>query len=78
MVSWYEVYRVAQTVPSVARHVSQHKWVVPLNGWVKINVDGVTRLDEWCGGVGVVLQDERGLFIAAWRGGRNGLSRHCK
>lgn len=47
------------------QHVS-HSWVPPSPGWLKVNVDGAFKVDSLRGGVGVVLRDFDGQFVAGF------------
>jgi ribonuclease HI len=44
--------------------VLAEKWVVPGQGWCKVNSDGAFRKEDHCGGGGVVIRDHHGDFIA--------------
>ncbi|XP_062014142.1 uncharacterized protein LOC133730599 [Rosa rugosa] len=41
------------------------KWQCPPGGRLKINVDGAFRVDNGCGGIGVVVRNDAGIGIAA-------------
>ncbi|XP_024156142.1 uncharacterized protein LOC112164137 [Rosa chinensis] len=41
------------------------KWMFPPRGRLKINVDGAYKSNEGCGGIGVVVRDEMGIFRGA-------------
>lgn len=41
------------------------RWSPPSQGWVKLNTDGAVMSHTNMGGVGVVLRDWRGGFLAA-------------
>lgn len=41
------------------------RWIKPPSGCLKINVDGALREDSILGGVGIIVRDELGSFVAA-------------
>lgn len=64
VVCWYQALLVTHEVQRVSRPVPQLKWLTLSDGWVKINVDGATRLEHFSGGVGAVLRDETVKFLS--------------
>lgn len=63
-VTWHQSFKLASFQPRVTKQPVQVKWKDPTEGWVKINVDGAIRLVHNLGGVGVVIRDWNGRFIA--------------
>ncbi|RXH70791.1 hypothetical protein DVH24_013537 [Malus domestica] len=57
VVSWYQLFLAAHEMQNVPKPVPQLKWMTPSDGWVKIDVDGATRLEHFSGEVGAVLRD---------------------
>lgn len=80
VVCWYQTFLVSHEVQRVSRPVHRLKWLTPSDGWVKINVDGATRLEHFSRGVGAVLKDGTGTFLAAaaWRKEGIGFALHVK
>lgn len=66
--SWYQAFLVAHEVQNVPKPVIL-KWIIPSDGWVKIDVDGATRMKYFSGEVGAMLRDWTWKLLAAgaWR-----------
>ena len=45
--------------------VKQQQWKPPPQGWLKINVDAAINIEKQVAGLGMVLRDFNGSFIAA-------------
>ena len=45
--------------------VKKERWIKPMEGCVKLNVDATFHVETLSGAVGAVLRDDRGGFIAA-------------
>ncbi|KAM1000656.1 hypothetical protein FF1_007225 [Malus domestica] len=64
--SWLSVFQVANCEPTRVGVVPTLRWSPSSQGWVKINTYGVVKgPTNMVGGVGVVLQDWNGGFLAA-------------
>ncbi|XP_024177882.1 uncharacterized protein LOC112183776 [Rosa chinensis] len=60
---WYEEFK-KHNVSSLVRQARSIRWKAPNPGKVKINVDGAYQVESRRGGVGCVIRDSDGSFVA--------------
>ncbi|KAB2605929.1 hypothetical protein D8674_005646 [Pyrus ussuriensis x Pyrus communis] len=63
--AWLQEFRKWHDSKKVSSRTTTHKWEKPTVGWVKCNFDGAWDDLGQRGGVGVVVRDEKGDFVAA-------------
>lgn len=61
----YKLFMVLILCQIHKKPLSQVKWMVFTDGWVKINVDGATHQEHLRGGVGAMIKDWTGQFLTA-------------
>ncbi|KAB2605937.1 S ribonuclease [Pyrus ussuriensis x Pyrus communis] len=63
--AWLQEFRKWHDSKKGSSRTTTHKWEKPTVGWVKCNFDGAWDDLGQRGGVGVVVRDEKGDFVAA-------------
>lgn len=50
----------------ISKHqsINQQAWMPPSSGWYEANVDAAIRHSNWIAGLGVVIRDSKGKFVA--------------
>ncbi|XP_019167154.1 PREDICTED: uncharacterized protein LOC109162903 [Ipomoea nil] len=72
--SYYSAWLAMTSVEQHNREtdVPNEQWKRPQQGFMKMNVDAAINIGDGCMGVGCVLRDDQGVFVAArsanWRG----------
>lgn len=55
---------LADQIFSKHQSINQQAWMPPSSGWYEVNVDAAIRHSNWIAGLGVVIRDSKGKFVA--------------